>query len=105
MQEVDFTRPSSEDFEDWQDLEYEAWFYALAGDILDCYVEGDATATDAKILALSESGKHSMGDISNCFEYFETVAGDDHIADPELLSFRERVTDLLNLFKPAQSQD
>jgi hypothetical protein len=99
MQEVDFTRPSSEDFEDWADMEHDAWFYALVEDILACYREGDTDATEASILALSEGGKHSLGDISNVFEYFATVANDESIEDPE---FKEKVINLLNLFKPAE---
>ena len=99
MQEVDFTRPSSEDFEDWEDIMHDDWFYTMVEDILACYREGDTDATEASILALSESGKHSMGDINNAFEYFATVANDDSIEEPE---FRERVVNLLNLFKPAE---
>ena len=97
--ETDFTHPSSEDFEDWADQEHDYYFSVMVDAILDCYVEGDTAATDGKILALSESGIYSMGDINNAFEYFATVAKDDNIGDPELLSFKERVIDMLNLFK------
>ena len=99
MQEIDFTLPIAEDFEDWQDLEYEAWFYAMVEDILACYREGDTAATEASILALSESGKHSLGDINNAFEFFATVASEESVEEPE---FKERVINLLNLFKPAE---
>ena len=100
MQEVDFTRPSSEDFEDWQDMEHDDWFHGMVEDILACYT-GEAASTDAGILALSE--KYSMGDISNAFEYFSTVK--DEVPDPEditaeYLEYREKVVNLLNLFKP-----
>jgi len=97
--DLDFTRPSAEDFEDWADQEHDYYFSIMVDAILDCYCEGDVAATDGKILALSTSGTYSMGDVNNAFEYFATVAKDESIGDPELLSFKERVTDLLNLYR------
>jgi hypothetical protein len=85
---------------DWDDMAEDTNFCLMVMDILACYTQGDARATEKKILYLSESGDHSMGDISNAFEYFESVANDTEESDPYFLSFKERVSALLDLFRP-----
>ena len=98
--EIDFTHPNSEDFEDWEDIMHDGWFYTMVEDILACYT-GDTQSTDDKILALPDS----FGDLTNAFEYFSTVVKnipDAEDVTPEYLAFRERVVNLLNLFKPAE---
>lgn len=102
ISEFDFTRPDVADFDDWEDMQHDYYFGLMVDAVLACYVEGDSEATDKKIEALSSSGTYSMGDINNVFEYFSSVAEDDHITDPDLMLFKGKVIAMLNLFRRSE---
>jgi hypothetical protein len=97
MQEVDFTRPSSEDFEDWQDMEHDAAWFGLCETVLACNT-GDVSNTDARLFDLTQRGEVCENDLCMAFDFFAEVARGEVEVDED---FKARVEALLNVYKSA----
>jgi hypothetical protein len=95
MQEVDFTRPGPEDFEDWSDMEHDGWLDAACEAVLECLVEGDVESTDLNIMALKNRG-YCENDVTIVFDYLCSVADGEEEVFP---SFKERVVHFLSLYR------